>query len=304
MEAQRTRDVLKAVRNAELKVRRIVDGRFASRYRTAFRGRGMDGGDVRTYVRGDEARAIDWNVTARTGVPHVRVGREERGQTVLLVVDVSTSGYYGTKHAAKRELAAEAAGVLALSALRSGDRVGLLLFTDRVELYLPPKAGRSHMLRILREILFLAPKGRGTELGLALDQATYLLGQRAITFLISDFLLPGGSTWHLASLARRLRAVGRRHDLVAVTVSDPRELELPDMGVVALEDAETGEKIEIDTSRAATRESYRRAAERYQEMITWCIRLGGIDRIELSTARPCLPAFLGFFDRRWKRLAM
>jgi len=303
MEAQRTREVAKAVRQVAARARSLVDGRIARGYPAAFNCRGAAFAAAREYVRGDEARAIDPNVTARSGVAHVKTFAAERGLTLLLMIDLSVSGRYGSVRASKRELAAEAAGVLAYAAVRNGDRVGALLFSDRLELYLPPRKGRSQVLRIIREVLFREPEGRGTDLCAALDHASRVLKRRALAFLVSDFLLPGQISGEFTKLAGKLRATNRRHDVVAVSVSDPRELELPDLGVVTLEDVETGEQIEIDTSREATRESYRRAAERYQIMIAQCLRLGGTDRLELSTANPALPALVAFLSRRRARRA-
>jgi uncharacterized protein (DUF58 family) len=303
MEAQRTREVLKAVRQVELKTRRLVDEQLAGQYHSVFKGRGMNFADVREYVRGDEVRAIDWNVTARTGVPHVKTFTEERELTLLLMIDLSASGAYGSRRASKRELAAEAASALAFSAIRNNDKVGLLLFTDRVELYLPPRRGRSHILRVIREILFFEPKGRRTDLAVALDHANRVLKRRALAFLISDFLFVGPIDERVEALRRKLKATNRRHDVVAVSVTDPRELDLPDIGLVTLEDAETGEQIEIDTSKNQTRGAYRRAAERYYLEIARCLRASGVDQLEFSTATPYLPALMAFFGRRQGRRA-
>jgi uncharacterized protein (DUF58 family) len=275
MQAQRAREVARAVRLVALRARRLVDERVPA---------------------GREA-------APGHGAAHVKTFAGEGGRTILLMIDLSVSGRYGSARAPKRELAAEAAGVLAFAAARNGHRVGALLFTDRVELYLPPRKGRSHALRIIREILFREPTGRGTDLCVALDHASRLLKRRALAFLVSDFLLPGQIAVELTRLAQRLLAARRHHDVVAVSVSDPRELELPDLGVVTLEDVETGERIEIDTSREATRESYRRAAERYQQVIARCLKLGGIDRLQLSTARPGLPALVAFLSGRRARRA-
>jgi len=300
-EAQRTREILRAVRRVELKTRRLVEDQLAGQYHSAFKGRGMDLADVREYVRGDEVRAIDWNVTARTGVPHVKNFTEERELTLLLMVDMSGSGAYGSRNSSKRELAAEVASVLAFSAIRSNDKVGLLLFTDKVELYLPPRRGRTHALRVIREILFHKPEGRRTDLAAALDHANRVLKRRALTFVISDFLFNGAIDLNLDTLRRKLRATNLRHDLVAVTVVDPRELELPDVGIMTLEDIETGEQIEIDTADRRAREAYRRAAARYYEEIARCLSKAGVDRIPLTTARPFIPELMAFFGRRRAR---
>jgi uncharacterized protein (DUF58 family) len=303
LEAQRTREVLKAVRQVELRTRRLVEDRLAGQYHSVFKGRGMNFAEVREYVRGDEVRAIDWNVTARTGVPHVKTFTEERELTLLLMIDMSSSGAYGSGRSSKRELAAEAASALAFSAIRNNDKVGLLLFTDRVELYLPPKRGRAHILRIIREILFFEPRGRRTDLAAALDHANRVLRRRALAFLLSDFLLVGPIDESIAALRRKLKATNRRHDVVAVSVTDPRELQLPDVGIITLEDSETGEQIEIDTSKEKAREAYRRAADRYYAEIARCIRASGVDQLALSTGLPWLPALMAFFGRRQGRRA-
>ena len=303
LKAQRTREVLGAVRQVELKTRRAVEEQVSGQYHAVFKGRGITFADVREYVRGDEVRSIDWNVTARTSVPHVKTFIEERELTLLLMIDMSASGAYGSGRSSKRELAAEAASALAFSAIRNNDRVGLLLFTDRVELYVPPGRGQAHVLRIIREILFFEPKGRRTDLAVALDHANRVLKRRALAFLVSDFLLVGPIDERVGALRRKLKATNRRHDLVAVSVTDPKELRLPDIGVITLEDLETGERVEIDTSSEQAREAYRRAADRYYTEVGRCIRVSGVDHMKLSTAEPWLPALMAFFGRRQARRA-
>lgn len=266
MEAQRTRDALRAVRRIATTAQRLVDGRLDALYRAAFR----------------------------------RVGA---GDSVLLIVDLGATGYYGSTRAGKRVLAAQAAAVLALAALRRGDRVGALLFTDRTELHLPPRQGRTQVLRIIREILFRDPVGRGSDLCGALDHASRLLRRRATAFVVSDFLLPGQISEEFARLEGRLRAAGQRHEVVVVSVSDPRELELPDLGVVTLENVETGERIEIDTSGDAARENYRRQAERYRGLVSRCLRASGVDRVQLTTADKNLVALASLLQRRGARRA-
>jgi uncharacterized protein (DUF58 family) len=293
MQAQRTREIAKAVRHMALRALRLA--RRAAGPRPAA-SRGARAAPECPHVRCEAARALE--VEAHGGASRVESRSEDRGQAVLLMIDLSVSGRYGSAHAPKRELAAEAAAVIAFAAIRTGDRVGALLFADRVELYLPPRSGRSQVLRIIREILFREPEGRGADLCGALGRASRLVRRPALILLVSDFLLPGRIPVELTELTRSLRAANRHHDVVAVSVTDPRELELPDLGVVALEDVETGERIEIDTSREATRESYRRAAHRYQQMIARCLRLGGVDRIELSTAVPGMPSLMEFLSRR------
>ncbi len=303
LKAQRTREVLRAVRQVELKTRRLVEDQLAGKYHSVFKGRGMNFADVREYVRGDEVRAIDWNVTARTGVPHVKNFTEERELTLLLMIDMSASGAYGSGRSSKRELAAEAASALAFSAIRNNDKVGLLLFTDRVEFYLPPRRSRAHVLRVIREILLFEPKGRRTDLAPALDHANRVLKRRALVFIVSDFLMAGPIDNTVGALRTKLKATSRRHDVVAVSVTDPRELRLPDIGVITLEDAETGEQIEIDTSSEKARDAYRRAAARYYAEVSRGIRASGVDQLHLSTAEPYLPVLMAFLGRRRARRA-
>ncbi len=303
LKAQRTREVLRAVRQVELKTRRQVEDQLAGRYRAAFKGRGTSFADVREYVRGDEVRAIDWNVTARTGAPHVKTFAEERELTLLLMIDMSASGAYGSGRSSKRELAAEAASALAFSAIRNDDKVGLLLFTDRVELYLAPRRGHAHVLRVIREVLFFTPEGRRTDLAPALDHANRVLKRRALVLLVSDFLLAGPIDHTVGALRRKLKTTNRRHDVVAVSVTDPRERRLPDIGVITLEDAETGEQIEIDTSSEKAREAYRRAADRYYAEVGRSIGASGVDQLHLSTAEPYLPVLIAFLGRRRARRA-
>src|SRR6059058_3490281 len=238
-------EILKKIRTLEIKTRGLVETAFAGDYHSVFKGRGMNFEDVREYQPGDEIRAIDWNVTARLGTAFVKKFTEERELTVILVVDVSASGNFGSVEQSKRELAAEVACVLAFSAIRNNDKVGLLLFSDRVELFIPPKKGRSHTLRLIREILFFQPQGRGTEPGLALNYLNRIVTRRAVVFFISDFQAP--------DFSRALAVSGRRHDFIAVHIRDEREKVLPNVGLITLEDAESGDQIEINTADRTTR---------------------------------------------------
>src|ERR1700751_5220776 len=227
-------EILKKIRTLGIKTRGLVETAFAGDYHSVFKGRGMNFEDVREYQPGDEIRAIDWNVTARLGAAYVKKFTEERELTVILVVDVSASGNFGSTTQSKRELAAEVACLLAFSAIRNNDKVGLILFTDRVELFIPPKKGRSHTLRLIREILFFEPQGRGTEPALAPDYLNSIVTPRAVVFFISDFQAP--------DFSRALAVSGRRHDFIAIHVRDERERVLPNIGRITLKDAETGEK--------------------------------------------------------------
>jgi uncharacterized protein (DUF58 family) len=293
------RDILKKIRHVELKTRGLVAATFAGQYKSVFKGRGMKFEEVREYAPGDEVRTIDWNVTARFGEMHgnafVKKFTEERELTVMLMVDVSASGKFGGIELSKRELAAEVASVLAFSAIRNNDKVGLLLFSDHVELFIPPKKGRPHTLRLIREILFFDPVGRGTKAGPALDYLNRVVTRRAVVFLISDF--------QTGDFNKELAVTSRRHDLVAIPVIDPRERELPDIGTVTLEDAETGEQIEVNTSRKATRDAYAHLADKRRAELEKMLRRHGIDSIELQTDSDYIPALRGFFRTRERRMA-
>jgi uncharacterized protein (DUF58 family) len=261
-----------------------------------FKGRGMNFEDVREYQPGDEIRAIDWNVTARMGNAFVKKFTEERELTVMLIVDVSASGNFGSKTQSKRELAAEVACLLAFSAIRNNDKVGLLLFTDQVELFIPPKKGRSHTLRIIREILFFEPQGRGTEPAIALDYLNKVVTRRAVVFFISDFQAP--------DFSQELSVSARRHDFVAVRVEDEREKVFPNIGLITLEDAETGEQIEINTSNRATRTRLSETAERQDSELSRVLRRNNVDSITLRTGDDYLPPLRAFFKQRERRLAI
>lgn len=303
MDATRTREILSRVRRLEVKTRRLVEETMAGQYHSVFKGRGMDFEEVREYLPGDEVRSIDWNVTARTGRPFVKKFTEERELTLLLLLDLSASGRFGSGSRSKRELAAEVASVLAFSAIRNQDRVGLVLFTDRVEKFIAPAKGRSHVLRVVRESLFFEPEHTGTDLLAAVEFANRVVPRRAVAFLISDFLLPGNEKGLPELVRRALTLANRRHDLVALSTTDPRERELPDVGFVTLDDAETGEQLEIDTSNPGLRRRYARAAQTHAEALSQSLRGCGVDLLELSTDEPYLPALQRFFRGRARRAA-
>ena len=257
MTSEQTREILRKVRQIEIRTNRLVTDTLAGQYHSVFKGRGMNFDAVREYTPGDEVRTIDWNVTARAGRPFVKKFVEERELTLTLMVDVSASGDFGSGAQSKRELAAEIASVLAFSAVRNSDKVGLILFSDQIELYVPPRKGRRHVLRLVREVLGFEPRRRGTNLVRALDFVNDVIGRRAIVFLLSDFQTGHQSSESVADLRRALRQTNRRHDLVAMPIEDIREQTLPDVGIVALEDAETGELIELNTSLPAVRKRFR-----------------------------------------------
>lgn len=289
-------EILKKIRTLEIKTRGLVETAFAGDYHSVFKGRGMNFSEVREYQPGDEIRAIDWNVTARLGNAFVKQFTEERELTVMLIVDVSASGNFGSTTQSKRELAAEVACLLAFSAIRNNDKVGLLLFTDRVELFIPPKKGRSHTLRLIREILFFQPLGRGTEPALALDYLNNIVTRRAVVFFISDFQTP--------DFSQALAISGRRHDFVAIQIHDERERALPNIGIITLEDAETGEQIEINTSDRTTRTRFTQEAEDHEASLSRTLRRNNIDQIALRTGEDYLPALRSFFKQRERRLAI
>lgn len=302
MKEQLTRDILKKVRQVEVRTRRLVDDTLAGSYHSVFKGRGMNFDEVREYVPGDEIRTIDWNVTARTGTPHVKKFTEERELTIILMIDISGSGCFGSGAQSKRELMAELGSVLAFSAVRNNDKVGLILFSDFVELFIPPAKGRSHILRVIREILFFQAKGRGTDIADALDLINRVAKRKCVTFLISDFCLPGNHEETLEALRPKLQATGRRHDLIAVSIRDPREQALPDVGWITIEDAETGEQIALNTSDKRTRNAYTSLATTRFDQLARTTRSAGIDLLEISTDQPYLGTLLNFFGVRKKKL--
>jgi len=290
---------------------------LAGQYHSVFKGQGMNFDEVREYQPGDDVRAIDWNVTARMNHPFIKKFVEERELTLMLVVDVSGSGLFGSRDQSKRELAAELASVLAFSAIRNNDKVGLILFSDEVEKFIPPRKGRSHVLRVIREVLFFEPKRRGTDLNVALEFLLRVQSHKAITVVISDFLgsaaaprKPGemrarSNMLLLESLAQAafnlLRQANRKHDLVAVQVTDPRELELPELGRLIFQDAETGEIVEVNTGDARKRKAFADRQAKSQEHLARVFRRAGIDSIQLRTDQAYGVALGRFFETREKR---
>jgi uncharacterized protein (DUF58 family) len=290
------REILKKIRHLELKTRGMVNTAFSGQYRSVFKGRGMNFEEVREYQPGDEVRAIDWNVTARMGDAFIKKFTEERELTVMLVVDVSASGEFGSVNLSKRELAAEVACLFAFSAIRNNDKVGCILFSDHVELYIPPAKGRGHALRIIREILFFEPKGRGTDIAGALDTLNRVMHRRTVTFLLSDFQAP--------DFRKQLGVAAKRHDVVAIPIIDPREMELPDVGRVVLEDAETGERLMVNTSDRRTRVRFaENMAALHDELPSTFARVG-VDTITLETNTDYVPALRRFFHNRERRIAL
>ena len=289
------KEILKKIRLIELRTRRLVNSIFAGQYHSVFNGRGMNFEEVREYAPGDEIRSIDWNVTARMNVPYIKKFTEERELTVMLLVDVSASGLFGSIELSKRELAAEVASILAFSAINNNDKVGLLLFSNEVELFIPPKKGRLHTLRLIREMLYFEPKGRGTNLAGALDYMNRVISRRSVVFMISDFMAP--------DFTKALTVTSRRHDLVAMPVTDPGESELPDVGIVTLEDAETGEQIDVNTSSRSVRRGLFELNEERLRALDRLLRSRRVDVVPLSTAEDYLIPLRAFFDQRERRLA-
>ena len=301
MNSEQTREILTKVRQIEIRTKRLVTDTLAGQYHSVFKGRGMNFDAVREYVPGDEVRAIDWNVTARAGRPFVKKFVEERELTLLLMVDVSASGDFGSGMQSKRELAAEIASVLAFSAMKNSDKVGLLLFTDKVELFVPPRKGRKHVLRIVREVLAFEPTNRGTDLVHALNFVNEGIDRRAIIFLLSDFQTRIHNADAVADFRLALRQTNRRHDLVALPIEDPRERLLPDVGVVAIEDAETGEMIELDTRNTIVRQRFSEIAQLRTEQLQKIFNRESIDSLRLSTDRPYVAELIAFFKNRARK---
>lgn len=287
-------DLFKKARKIEIATRRLVDERLAGQYHSVFKGRGLIFSDVRQYMPGDDVRAIDWNVSARMNQAHVKQFVEERDRTVNLVVDMSASGNFGTRGQSKRDTAAELAAMVAFSAIRNNDRVGLYIVTDKVERYVPPKKGKKHVMRVVGEILAFEPQSRRTDLAAGLDFLGKIARRRSVVFLVSDFLSDG---WD-----RAMRITAQRHDLVPVVITDPVEDRLPSVGLCVFEDIETGEVIEMDTSGAGAAE-YRRRIEAQRIERDAALRRMNVDAVEVHTDRPYVDALVAFFKARARRLA-
>lgn len=293
MPAQSDRELLKRVRQIDIKSRKVVTELLGGEYKSVFKGRGMEFDEVREYMPGDEVRTIDWNVTARTGKPFVKRFIEEREQALFFLVDMSASGAFGSARQTKNDVAAEICGMLAFSAIKNNDRVGLIIFTDEVELFIAPDKGQHHVLRIIREILSFEPKGTGTHIAGALDYLGKMVKRQCVTFLISDF--------QDADYDRQLKLAAYHYDLIAVTITDPRELNLPNAGLVELVDAETGEQILVDTASAGARKKFNIAAKaRHLEIKDQLTRLN-IDQIDVHTDRDHVRDLVRFFRTREQR---
>jgi uncharacterized protein (DUF58 family) len=290
-------DVLRQVRRIELRTRGLVTSRFSGEYHSVFKGQGIEFVEVRQYLPGDDVRTIDWNVSARTGEVFVKKYVEERELTVLLMVDLSASERFGTRGRFKSEMVAEVAASLAMSAVRNNDRVGLLVFTDQVELFVPPRKGRQHALRIVRDLLSFDPAGTGTDLTAALEYAIRVLRSRSIVFLASDFQQP-----LTPALERALTLMAARHDVVPVVLTDATELDFPDAGLIQVTDPETGALVVFNSGDDKRRAAYREAVERERTEVQRVFRRLGLDAIELATDSTTATAILSFFRRRERRL--
>jgi uncharacterized protein (DUF58 family) len=286
-------EMLARIRRIEIRARRLVANVFLGEYHSVFRGRGIEFSEVRQYEPGDDVRAIDWNVTARMGVPYIKKYIEERELTVMLVVDVSASSSFTTASVTKRELAAEVAATIAFAAIANGDRVGLLAFSDRIEAFVPPRKSRRHVLRIIRELLYLQPQGAGTSIGGALTYLGRVVRRRAIVFLVSDFFDSGYES--------QLRATALRHEVLALTISDPGERALPDAGLMSARDIETGELAVIDTADTSVRRDWERRATELRDRRRRTLAAVGVEEVPLSTAASYVEPLLRAFHTRARR---
>ncbi len=286
-------ELARKIRILQITTRKVVNDVLAGEYTSVFKGRGMEFDEVREYMPGDDVRTIDWNVTARTGRPYVKRFVEERELTVFFLVDLSASGAFGSVRKLKNEIAAEFCALLSFSAVKNNDKVGLIVFTDRVELYVPPKKGTTHVLRVIRELLNFKPKAVRTDIAGTLDYFGKVAKKRAVVFLVSDF--------QSEAFEKSMRIVAKRHDLVAVPVTDPREVRLPNVGLIELEDAETGEMVLVDTSSAEVRKRYERLGRERGEMYRELFASMGVDQIEIMTDRDYVPRLVQFFRTRERR---
>ncbi len=289
-------ELMTKIRHIEIRTRRLVNDSFAGEYHSVFKGRGMEFDEVRPYLPGDEVRTIDWNVTARTGQPYIKRYVEERELTVMLMVDASGSGDFGSQGQFKRELAAELASVLSFSATTNKDKVGLMIFTDKIELYIPPRKGHKHVLRLIRELLAFEPEGHGTDIKLALDTINQILKRRSIIFLVSDFLAePTG-------YKKPLYMTNRKHDVIAVDLNDPLETSIADVGLLTLEDAETGELVWVDTSSKQWREEFTQENARFNVSKKKVMANAGVDVVKIDTDQDYVKALNLFFQKRTQRM--
>ena len=288
------KEVIKKIQRIHIHTNYLVNDILAGEYESAFRGRGMEFEEVREYQAGDDVRDIDWNVTARMGHPYVKVYREERELTIMLMVDVSNSGQFGSVTQLKNEVAAEIAAILAFAAVKSNDKVGLIIFSDMVEKFIPPKKGRNHVWRVIREVLQHIPRSKKTDINVVLDFLNKITTRRVIAFLISDFIAK--------EYEKSLRTTNKKHDVVAISITDPRERELPKVGFIELEDAETGEAMLIDTNDSSIRKGFSALANRTLKELLERFRRSTVDHIGIYTDQPYIDPIMKFFRMREKRL--
>ena len=289
------KELIKKIKRIEIKTKNLVNTIFSGEYESVFKGRGMEFSDVREYIYGDDMRFIDWNVTARAQSPYVKQFMEERELSVIFLVDASASGAFGSVERMKGEIAVEICAVLAFSAIKNNDRVGLIIFTDKVEKYIPPKKGRKHVLRLIRELLYFKPENRGTDISVALDFLARITKRKAVVFLVSDFIARG--------FEPSLRVARKRHDLIAVNITDPREEEIPAVGFLSLEDAETGEIIMVDSYSGQLREAYEELYEEQERETKRLFASNNIDEITVKTDIPYVLPLVRFFKERSKKAA-
>ncbi len=294
-------DILARVRRVELRTSKLANDLMVGAYHSQFKGRGMDFEELREYVPGDDVRAIDWNVTARMRRPFVKLHREERELSVVLVLDISASGDFGSSERTKREFATEVAGTLAFSAMRNGDKVGLLLFSDEVELFLPPRKGRRHLLRVIREALVHRPRRRGTSIQAALSFLNHVVHRRSIVFLITDFLHSFGEGEGHRDIFQEVGRTNARHDLVCLQLQDARERALPESGLLMVEDLETGEVLEVDSTRESVRDAFAAGAVEMQEKLDRALMQSGVDIIRLGAGDDHAAMLQRFFEHRRRR---
>jgi uncharacterized protein (DUF58 family) len=287
-------DILKNIRRIQITTSRMVTDVFAGHYHSVFKGKGMDFDEVREYQPGDDIRSIDWNVTARTGHPFIKKFTEERELTIMMLLDISGSSYFGTVNKLKSRLAAEICSVLAMSAVKNNDKVGLIAFTDRIEKFVPPRKGLRHVLRIIREALYFEPEGKGTDIPGALEHLNRVINRRAVTFVISDF--------YDKDFKKSLSIANKRHDIVALSITDPRELDLPDIGIINLEDAETGKGFLVDTSSSTVRKDYSINSKRIFDERQRLLRSINVDHIDVRTDIPYAHELYKFFRMRERRI--
>jgi len=288
-----TSALLKKVRKIEIKTKGLSNHIFAGEYHTAFKGKGMAFSEVREYQPGDDIRSIDWNVTARYNSPFVKVFEEEREMTVMLLIDVSASGNFGTEEQFKRELATELAAILAFSAINNNDKVGVIFFTDKVEQFIPPKKGKSHILRIIREVLAFEPTGKGTDIAGALEYFSAVIKKRSICFILSDFMSK--------EFDRPLKIASKKHDLVALRIHDTREDTLPNVGLVPMQDAETEKMLFVDTSSKKVRDNFAKNRAQVTEKLRKLFPASGVDLIDITTGTDYVKPLINFFKTRGKR---